>query len=386
MARFFPVVTVVFPLLLIGCSQTESPTPIRLETPVQIQTPVGPASQVPYLATDSDGAVWMSWIEERESGGHRFSFARLTGEEWSAPVTIAEGDSFFVNWADFPTIRPMANDLVYASYPWRNGEGTYAYDVRVAISEDSGQTWNPPVIPHDDGTATEHGFVTMIEHDEGALIAWLDGRNFADSGSHDEHGHDDEGPGPDMTLRSVLLKPDGSTSTAAVIDERVCDCCQTDGVMTEHGAFLAYRDRSPKEVRDIQFATFDEEWSEPATLTDDGWNIAGCPVNGAAVDASGSYVGVAWYTEAGEQPRVYARRSQDGGETFGEPVRIDNGAPLGRTDIVVLDDGTALVLWLEQSGEGAEIYLRPVPARGAPGEERLIATTSGARASGFPNS
>ena len=76
------------------------------------------------------------------------------------------------------------------------------------------------------------------------------------------------------------------------LDARVCDCCQTAAVATQRGLLVAYRDRGPDEVRDISVVRFESgRWTEPHPLHSDGWKIAGCPVNGPAMDATSDHVG-----------------------------------------------------------------------------------------------
>ena len=76
--------------------------------------------------------------------------------------------------------------------------------------------------------------------------------------------------------------------------------------------------------------------------------------------------------------------SFDGGATFGTPVRIDDGEPLGRVDVEWPAGGAAIVSWLERAGAGAEIRVRQVRPEGTLGGSRTVAEISAARASGFP--
>jgi len=43
-----------------------------------------------------------------------------------------------------------------------NGPGSYQYDVKIAFSFDEGLNWTTPIIPHDDRSKREHGFVSLI--------------------------------------------------------------------------------------------------------------------------------------------------------------------------------------------------------------------------------
>jgi hypothetical protein len=171
-----------------------------------------------------------------------------------------------------------------------------------------------------------------------------------------------------------------------VVDERTCDCCQTDVAITGEGPIVAYRDRSPDEVRDVYVARWSPEgWTEGAPVHEDGWVIAGCPVNGPAVDASGRRVVVAWFTGAQDQPRVHAAFSDDGGRSFASPVRVDGGNPAGRVDVRFREDGSALVSWLERTdGDQAELRVAHVSSGEGVLESTTVSSSSAVRASGFP--
>lgn len=350
---------------------------LPVATPLVSPAPAG--SREPTLAAMPDGRVAMSWLEP--AGGERMAlrFAIYNGKEWAKPSTIAAGDSFFVNWADVPSIRPLGGDRIAAHWLWRSGSGTYAYDVRVSRSEDGGRTWSPPITPHRDGTASEHGFVSLLPDTGGVLAIWLDGRK--------TEGHDENAPGPmpDMTLRTASIAVDGSLRGEAELDSRTCDCCPTAAVLTDRGVLVAYRDRSPDEVRDIYVTRREKSgWSAPQPVHADNWHIAGCPVSGPALAARDSHVVIAWYTAAADSPRVYIAFSEDAGAHFEMPARIDEGKALGRVSVSMLADGSALAVWLEGGGKDAFVRARRIPVAGAPDSGTTLARTSAARASGCP--
>jgi hypothetical protein len=197
-----------------------------------------------------------------------------------------------------------------------------------------------------------------------------------------------------MSLRFTTLAGDGSLGEDMLVDGRVCDCCQTAMVMTDTGRLVAaYRDRSAEEIRDIAISRFEDGvWSEAYHVGHDNWMYGACPVNGPSLASAGETVAIAWYTEGvgdpatqGEgQPRTQLAFSTDDGASFGEPVVIDDGDPLGRVDLEMLPDGSVLAVWLEKLGESAEIRARRVTADGAADPSWTVTTTSGARRSGFP--
>jgi hypothetical protein len=372
----------ILAMAVTGCDRAASP-PVAPRIVVQpLESPAGPGSGEPSLTVDPDGRTLLTWIEPAGER-HALRFAsRSAGAPWSRPQAIAEGADWFVNWADFPSMASLQDGTLFAHWLAKSGTARFAYDVHVAISRDRGGTWSTSVVPHRDGTRSEHGFVSMERWSAEEMgIVWLDGRKTAAAaptgGDHHAQG--------EMSLLHTTVARDGSLGTETVLDGRVCDCCQTDSVRAAGATVVVYRDRSDDEVRDMSVVRHaDGRWSEPRTLARDNWRINGCPVNGPAIAASGGTVAVAWFTAPEERAAVKVAFSNDSGATFGAPLVVDDGRPLGRVDVVVLDDGSALVSWLEQAEKSARLRVRRITASGRLDEPITVAESSGARSSGFP--
>jgi hypothetical protein len=322
----------------------------------------------------------MSWFSVTPDGTRELLFSQWNGQGWAAPAKIADPALFVVNWADFPSIVALQSGMLVAHWSLKAPGGPYASNIRISISNNDGRTWSPPVSPHTDQTNFEHGFVALSELNMGRFAAiWLDGRNFPAQEKLSDTKKNS------MMLYYALYES-GHFLPEQKLDGRVCDCCQTDVEPVPGGLIVVYRDRSESEVRDISYMrNLNGAWSKSKTLWKDGWQIEACPVNGPAVSASGSRVAVAWFTGAGNQPRVNVIFSNDGGETFGKAVRIDGGNPSGRVDVEWLDDQTAIVTWLENiERQGAEIRARVVHPNLTGGQYIVVAKASAARATGFP--
>lgn len=380
----FQSLTLAFLLLAASCT---TPSKETAETPVDsipevriIDSPTGIGAQLPHLVKGGDGHLYLSWVVEREDLA-TMQYAKLIGEQWSPAETIASGDNWFVNWADYPTMTVDNEGSMIAHYPAKSGEGTYAYDVNVVLKPNGSSSWSTPVLAHTDGTQTEHGFVSMLPQNNGTfLLTWLDGR-FTGGGSHDEGDHG--GGGGAMTVRSAVMDLEGNLSEEAELDNRVCDCCQTGVALTSSGAVAVYRDRSDVEIRDMYFSKKTaEEWSSPQPVATDNWNIAGCPVNGPRIASHGDAVAVAWFTAANGEPKVKIAFSADG-QSFGESILVDGVKPLGRVDVVMLDANSAVVSWLDNEG-GSAIKYRQVTSAGEMTAPVTMAETSESRGSGFP--
>ena len=379
MRRIIPLAVFVA-LVLVGAVMSRSDlspaaTASAAATIDSIASPAAPGSAEPNLAVAADGRVYMSWLEPGDSG-HALRFAVLDGKQWSPAQTIRAGRDFFVNWADFPSIEVLDGGRLAAHWLQRNGSGTYAYGVRVSQSGDGGKTWSAPVIPHD-SSQTEHGFVAMWRESGKLGAVWLDGRKFS------KEGHDASN---EMMLVSTTIDPNGKLGAEMRLDERACDCCQNTAAMTADGPIIAYRDRSSDEIRDIYVTRrVGGKWTTGVPAHSDNWKIAACPVNGPAIAASGRRVALAWFTAANDSARVKLAFSDDAGGKFGPPIRVDGGTPAGRVDVALLQDGSALVTWIERiGGDTAAVRARRIGRDGKVGIATTIARSSAARASGFP--
>lgn len=348
-----------------------------LGPPRALVTPADPGSQFPRLTASLGQNPVMSWLEPA-AAEMSLRYSHWDGQGWGPARVAAQGADWFVNWADFPSV--VAADASHWGAHWLQQVpgNVYSYVVRIATSGDGGRTWSAPITPHDDGTPTEHGFVTLLPYAGKLLAVWLDGRRTA--GSHDHGG----GEGA-MTLRSAMVGHDGVRLGPDVeLDGRTCDCCQTGAAVAASGPIVVYRDRGEDGTRDISVVRFDgNRWSGPAIVARDGWKIDACPVNGPAVDALGDTVVVAWFTGAGG-PHVRLAFSTDGGRSFGAPMEVDGGRVTARVDVVLLDDGRAVVSWLRESAGSDALVARPYSQGGPAGRTVEVAHADRGRATGFP--
>lgn len=298
------------------------------------------------ISATSDGEVYLTFIEYLNDTLDVLKFSKLEDGKWTEPRVISKGSDWFVNWADFPSMVQFETnpDLLVAHWLQKRTMATYDYDIMVSFSKDGGKTWRTPIVLHQDGVNAEHGFVSLIPDGNFIRAIWLDGRNTIKKELAD-HQH---GSGS-MALYTALIDENGKSFQEISLDERVCDCCQTDAVSTKNGIVAVYRDRSEDEIRDIGIVHIDEYGRFSKNMVhEDGWKISGCPVNGPSIDASGSNVLVAWYTEADSIPKTYLAHSEDFGESFESRIEIPSEYTLGRTDVKFINESLALVTYLDK--------------------------------------
>ncbi len=246
---------------LAGCA-TEKTTPAPTLHVRALPSPAGDACVYPRLCRGGDGKIYLSWTRRLEGKLHELQFARFERGAFSDHKTVASGDNWFVNWADFPSVTASQDGTLAAHWLQRNGKGTYSYGIRIACSTDGGATWRSPFWLHEDRQAAEHGFATLVPDGDRFQAVWLDGRDMPRT----RH----------MTLRANTFDAGGTALGEALLDPMVCECCATDAAMAGSKLLTIYRDRLESNVRDIALVRgAGEAWSAPRAVHDDDWSTPG---------------------------------------------------------------------------------------------------------------
>ncbi|RMH00169.1 MAG: hypothetical protein D6705_00930 [Deltaproteobacteria bacterium] len=323
------------------------------------------SGRAPAAAPGLDGSSWLSWLEAEDEAGRAFMVARLGPDGVDAPTEIVAGPHLLANWADVPKVHVLPSGRRVAAWLVR------PYELRVAFERKEGG-FSAPVVPHR-GSAREFGFPAFFdasgpgEDDEAVGLAWIQ----------------------DGSVRATLVRPDGA-DPPVVLDDRTCECCRVAALRMADTVFVAYRDRSPDEVRDISLVrlapTVPFGVRPPTTPAPVGWRIAGCPVNGPALAATGSALALARFDGA-RGGRVEVLFGEAGARSFGHPRTVDAGHSLGRAALAVGDPDEVVVAWLSavpaEPGR-ARILVRRVHRTRGLGPVRQVATTTAGRDAGFP--
>lgn len=377
MQKIFKIILGICSVLMLLSACADDPV-----TP--LASPAGANSSSPNVSVTNGGLPVFSW-QRRQQDTTILEYSVLSEEGWSKPVEVARGTDWFVNWADIPAVQQVTDGFWAAHYLQRTPGGKYAYDVRLRISNDGGKSWRDGASPHQDGTLTEHGFVSLYAYDERLGIVWLDGRETqAPEGSGAHHGsHSGHGG---MTLRAAVMDAQGQFTDRQQIDALVCDCCQTAAVMTLDGPLVIYRDRTQTEQRDIASSRWlGGDWTLPQPVGVDGWQINGCPVNGPVLVARENDVAALWFSGANGQSQIFLSRSTNGGETFESKLKVNNERALGRVTALMYPDRSLLLAWMRENANGsAHIVGRFVNSNNELGKIVELVEVSPKRASGFP--
>ncbi|MCI0398186.1 MAG: exo-alpha-sialidase [Chloroflexi bacterium] len=168
------------------------------------------------------------------------------------------------------------------------------------------------------------------------------------------------------------ISQDGGESflPTELLDEEVCNCCRPELVVAGNRVILTYRnverDENDREIRDIYVATSEDggqTFQEPLRVSDAPWYLNSCPSSGPVIATHDDTVYVAFMdgrNDDGSQTRadIYLATSTDGGQSFSPNVRV-NPAAAGFHSLAALavgPDGALHVTWQAIEDNRQKIY------------------------------
>lgn len=254
----------------------------------------------PRLASSSDGATYVAFVQEQAVEGRRFSASTL----------------------------------------W------------LTRSDDQGASWSEPVRVHPDpGFPTGHTFHNVAAGPDGTVyVSWLDGT------ARDRWRLDQaEQPAARSTEPGTALMVARSTDGGQTFDPPVelatgtCQCCRTALAATDEAVYATWRHIFPDGERDIALARSDDAgltWADPVRVHSDAWAIEACPHAGPdlATRADGAVV-IAWPTGAEGRSGIWSTVTTDRGETFAEPTPLLVRAPFGQVSVARDGQGRVWMAW-----------------------------------------
>jgi len=240
---------------------------------------------------------------------------------------------------------------------WCSKAGTSAR-IRAARSGAGTTAFGPAVTVHPEALPGARGWAALARDPEGnAHVVWLDGR-----------AADRQAAGPmRQDIFHAIWRRDGSHQEATVATD-VCFCCKTAVAAGSDGAvYVAWRHIYPTNLRDIAVARSTDggkTFSTPVRVSEDGWQIAGCPDDGPAlaVDETGT-LHVVWPTMVGGADRaakgIFYSYSTDGGRTFAPRQRIDEESAGAAHPQIAAGPGRVAIVW-DEAGPTRRACLREV--------------------------
>ena len=334
-----------------------------------VQTPTNKNSLAPNLCSFGNHFV-LSWIERNTDGEARLQMATWNGSEFDEIRLIAKSKGMFANWADIPSLVEAPSGDLYAHWLNRISNETYAYGIQIERSIDHGKSWQSLGWLHNDTSATEHGFVSLIPENRHVRAFWLDGRQM-------------KKPTGKMMLRTAIL--DGNEiKSENMLDDDVCTCCPTGAIQLPSGSAVVYRDRLPQEIRDISLVHLkNNAWSKPSRIEKDNWVMPGCPVNGPSIATNGNIIAVSRFTVIKNKAKIILRLFKDGQTASGKEITLDEDIPVGRCTTVCSKDAVYNI-WIGVDKKQTVLRMAEVSLSGKIKRKITLVPIDKDRSSGMP--
>lgn len=302
----------------------------------------GQPTRDPKLTFRASGGVYLLAV----SGSHAGSSVGLAtsgdgGDSFSPPAPLnPEGMKVSSHGENSPTFSFSPGIEAYALWERSSGRGI-GTDLMFSRSPAFGHVWEPPVLVTDKDEPSTNAFSSMSVSPRGEVYCvWLDGRDSAMCP-----------PGTSSVYLAKSTDQGRSFQPNVAVARGVCPCCRPVVAFGKGGAVhVSWRHVYGDNLRDMAMTTSvdgGQTFGEPVRVAQDGWKINGCPHSGASLAVTGDRLWQAWYSDGdGSNPGVRLAWSDDGAKTFTKPILasaqvLDANHP----DMAVADDGRLLMVF-----------------------------------------
>jgi hypothetical protein len=303
----------------------------------------GGAAESVYLTHDHNKNPVVVWTERSGddlklffgvSTDNGISFARKVGIQLTSDVaTHAEG---------MPKIAFKADGTVIAAYEKKapTQSNKYAGAIYYRVSIDYGKTWTPERFLHSDTlSGRSRSYFDIEQLSDGEIGAsWLDIKLNVETGG-----------------RSVRFAKTNGTEfkNEILVDSSACQCCRIDVYSDIAGRInVAYRGLMKgtmgQSIRDMMIATSldnGRSFTSPMRISQDNWNIDGCPHTGPSLCSSKGGLYSMWYTE-GNGTGIFYSFKQNGDSRFGKRESVSIA---GQHPQLSAGDDQFIMVWEENS-------------------------------------
>jgi hypothetical protein len=380
-----PLALILFTsLLFAGCANENSPQEANAgansQQSIQISAPEIDAAE-PAIAAASDGGIFVVWVEHGANKTadiylQKFDAeAKPAGEKTRVNPNAGEATAWR---GDPPTVKVGVDGAIYVGWTKRvKTETASGTDYYVSISRDGGKTFQSTAKVNDDDASASHGMHSLaIDKDGKIYAAWLDERNIKKP-AHAQNGFSPDfefvraqhAPEPKQTEEEAepnsevffAVSSDGGKtfSPNKKLAHEVCPCCKTAVLAAPDGKiYVSWRQVVGDNFRHIAIASSadaGENFSAPAIVSDDRWQIKGCPVSGASlVSGNDNTVRVAWFSAgAAGVPGIYQTYSTDGGKTFAFRTIVSEGFSPYSPQFVIDESNVSHIAW---ANSGKQVF------------------------------
>ncbi|MFA5909545.1 MAG: sialidase family protein [Vicinamibacterales bacterium] len=276
----------------------------------------GRTNQTPWVASEGS-FIAVAWGARTPGGATDVYVAvsRDAGVTFAKPVAVAGTAGEARLGGEMPprvalARQPRGADPLIVVLWTARADGRTS--IRSARSTDGGRTFTPSTTLSSPSAAGDRGWPALTVDAAGTPHAiWLDHRGLAEAagaGEHSGHGQSASTPvqrdGVATAQKSALYYAQAGGPGERELTKGVCYCCKTALAAGTGGSlFAAWRHVYAGNIRDIAFMQSRDggkTFSAAARISEDGWQLDGCPDDGPAMAVDrNNVVHIVWPTVIG---------------------------------------------------------------------------------------
>jgi hypothetical protein len=319
-------------------------------------------------AFDRDGKLWIAYkdgpyVAVRASTDYGRSFGPARHVNGTPEQVAADHESR-------PKVATGRDGQVYITWtqplptPWTGF-------IRFARSSDGGKTFAEPLTVHANRDQIAHRFDALAVDNAGRVfVSWIDKRDVAAAEARKQ-------PYAGAAIYYAVSADQGKTFQGDYkIADQSCECCRIALSPTPDGRMLAlWRHVFAPNARDHALALLgaDGKATPMQRATFDDWRIDACPHHGpgAAVAPDGT-VHMVWFSVREGKPTVSVGRWRDGKLLAQRPLDDPRAQ---HADIVALNDNEVAVAWKSFDGQQTRLFAMLSHDGGKTWQTRTLAGT-----------
>ncbi|MDG2280267.1 MAG: hypothetical protein P8L42_06520, partial [Flavicella sp.] len=192
----------------------------------------------------------------------------------------------------------------------------YAGALYYTTSKDDGKTWTKKTKLVSEANSSSQSFFDLERLASGELaMIWLDNR----FSTREKEG---------STLFFTRTDKAGGLADEKPIAFNTCQCCRTDLLIDGQNIKIAFRNIINQKIRDMFYITSNNEgdsFTEPIRISEDNWEIDGCPHTGPSL-ASNTTTSAVWFTAGQGNKGLFFATKNDFNSKFEKRIEIsENG-------------------------------------------------------------
>ena len=309
----------------------------------------------PDIAINDDGHIAVVWVQNDGGYNARFAYSINGGESFSESQVVNDLSGHVIHIGNSGPKMDIHNNNIHVIWADQR-DGYDNTNIYYSHSLDQGETWSVSIPVGNNAKFNIYPEIKVSEDGRIHVIYYsYNKRTF-----NFEHIHYIESTDGGDSFSSPVVASEFS-------GQEPCDCCAADIHILDNGTkMVAFRNNNDN-IRDMFSVSIhegDEEWGNLAQISYDHFELNYCPASGPSIDGFGSDVVVSYMAPHGDDNRVFIKKSNDYGESFGDSILIDVSADIGvnqdHSISRISPDGDVHIVWEDTRGNG-DIYYGRIP-------------------------